>query len=321
MPSFLRNSCGRDRRAAKCRTRRGGDSFRAAATGYDSNHAIDPRRRGHTPIGRRGVRRVTRPSTEWNASSYHQVSAPQTNWGNRVLARLSLVGRERVIDVGCGSGRLTAALLERLPEGYVVALDRSWNMLQEARGHLRATYGPRVSFVQASLPALPVAGKVDVIFSTATFHWVAEHPALFANAYAALRPGGRLHAQCGGGPNLHEAHALAEQVMARDPFAPHFAGWPGPWNFASAEITAARLAAVGFVDVETNLEPEPTPFASEADYRAFVTTVIYHPHLDRLPQQLQAPFLDEVVALSARQATPFMLDYWRLNMTARRGAG
>ncbi len=257
-------------------------------------------------------------ATEWDAASYHRVSAPQTTWGSRVLARLSLTGRERAIDAGCGSGRLTAVLLERLPEGHVVSLDRSRNMLQEARAHLRPSYGPRVSFVQAALPFLPVAGRADVIFSTATFHWVADHPALFANVHHALRPGGRLHAQCGGGPNLHEAHRLAELVMARPAFTPYFAGWPGPWNFASAEDTAARLTAAGFVDVETGLESAPTTFESERDYRAFVTTVIFHPHLDRLPEGLRAAFVDEVAALAARQSPPFLLDYWRLNMVARR---
>ncbi len=235
-----------------------------------------------------------------------------------MLERLTLTGRELALDVGCGSGRLTAALLDRLPDGHVVALDRSRNMLHEARAHLRPLYGSRVSFLQGALPALPLAARADVVFSTATFHWVADHVALFGNIHAALRPGGRLHAQCGGGPNLHHAHALAEQVMAEARFASYFAGWPGPWNFASADETAARLRGAGFVDVVTSLEPAPTTFDSEAEYRAFVTTVIYHPHLGRLPQALHTGFLDAVISLAARQSTPFLLDYWRLNMTARR---
>ncbi|HUU33285.1 MAG TPA: class I SAM-dependent methyltransferase, partial [Vicinamibacterales bacterium] len=101
---------------------------------------------------------MTRPNTEWDAASYHQVSAPQTSWGHRVLSRLPLDGGERAIDAGCGSGRLTAALVERLPRGHVVALDRSWNMLQVARTNLRPAFGRRVSFVHAELPALPIAG-------------------------------------------------------------------------------------------------------------------------------------------------------------------
>ncbi len=255
---------------------------------------------------------------EWNATSYHQVSAPQTSWGHRVLGRLTLAGDERVIDAGCGSGRLTAALAERLPRGHVVALDRSWNMLIVARTNLRPVFGPRVSFVQASLPDLPVAGWADVVFSTATFHWIADHPALFVSLHRALASGGRLHAQCGGGPNLATAHALAEQVMREAPFAPYFADWTSVWQFASAETTARRLAEAGFVDIDAHLEEAPTTLASADDYRAFVTTVIYHPHLAALPDALHAPFIDAVAARAAATAPPFTLDYWRLNMTARR---
>jgi trans-aconitate methyltransferase len=257
-------------------------------------------------------------SREWNATSYHKVSGPQTSWGQKVLARLPLRGDERVIDAGCGSGRLTADLLDRLPRGEVVAIDRSWNMLQTARANLRTAYGSRVHFVQVSLPGLPFSEVADVVFSTATFHWITDHAALFANIFAGLRHGGRLHAQCGGGPNLAEAHALAEQVMADRPFASYFAGWESVWQFASDVETRDRLAAVGFVDVRANLEPAPASFASEGDYREFVTTVIYHPHLARLPDPLKPGFIDEVTRLASQQVQPFTLDYWRLNMEATR---
>jgi trans-aconitate methyltransferase len=255
---------------------------------------------------------------EWNATSYHQVSTPQTSWGAKVLARLALRGDERVVDAGCGSGRLTAALTERLPHGHVVALDRSWNMLQVARTNLRPAFGRRVSFVQASLPHLPMAAAVDVVFSTATFHWIDDHATLFASIFAALAPGGRLHAQCGGGPNLAAAHALAEQVMRRPAFAPHFDGWTGVWQFASAEDTAARLLAAGFTAIDAWLEEAPTTLATADDYKAFVTTVIYHPHLARLPQTLHAAFIDEVTALASATTPAFNLDYWRLNIAATR---
>jgi trans-aconitate 2-methyltransferase len=255
---------------------------------------------------------------EWDATSYHKVSGPQTGWGQMVLARLDLAGDERAIDAGCGSGRLTAELAERLPHGQVVALDRSWNMLQTARANLRPAYGSRVRFVQVSLPALPFEECADVVFSTATFHWVPDHPALFSNIFTALRPGGRLHAQCGGGPNLASAHALAEEVMAEEPFAPFFRGWPGVWQFASDGETHTRLVEAGFVDVVTSLEAAPTSFATEADYREFVTTVIYHPHLARLPEDRRPRFIDEVTRRAAEQPEPFTLDYWRLNMQATR---
>ena len=257
--------------------------------------------------------------TEWNATSYHKVSAPQTSWGQKVLNRLQVNGDERAIDAGCGSGRLTGELMERLPKGRLVAIDRSWNMLMTARANLRPELGPRVSVAQVSLPDLPFAGWADLVFSTATFHWIKDHPALFAGIFTTLRSGGKLHAQCGGGPNLHRAHELAEQVMHSPAFAQYFADWPGPWEFAGAEITADRLNTAGFIDIDTSLEEAPTTLATEADYREFVTTVIYHPHLERLPDAaLRHAFIDRVTALAAEEPVPFTLDYWRLNMSARR---
>jgi trans-aconitate methyltransferase len=257
--------------------------------------------------------------TEWNATSYHKVSAPQTSWGQKVLNRLRVNGDERAIDAGCGSGRLTGELMERLPRGRLIAIDRSWNMLLTARANLRPVLGSRVSFVQVSLPDLPFAGWADLVFSTATFHWVKDHQALFGAIFTTLRRGGRLHAQCGGGPNLHRAHELAERVMHAPPFARYFADWPGPWEFADAEVTATRLARAGFTEIDTNLEEAPTTLATEADYREFVTTVIYHPHLDRLPDaQLKQTFIDRVTELAAAEPVPFTLDYWRLNLSAKK---
>jgi trans-aconitate 2-methyltransferase len=258
-------------------------------------------------------------SKEWNAESYHKVAAPQTAWGQRVLARLEVIGDERVIDAGCGTGRLTGELMSRLPHGRLVAIDRSWNMLLTARANLRPDFGSRISYVRVELPDLPFAGWADLVFSTATFHWVRDHAALFANIFAALRPRGRLFAQCGGGPNLARAHALAESVMQREPFARYFENWPGVWEFATPEQTVSRLHAAGFVDVIAALEEAPTTLADEANYREFVTTVIYNPHLARIPDdELRARFIDEITALAAREPTPFTLDYWRLNMEARR---
>jgi trans-aconitate 2-methyltransferase len=259
---------------------------------------------------------------EWNATAYHKVSGPQTSWGQKVLERLTVRGNECVLDAGCGSGRLTGELMERIPRGRLVALDRSWNMLITARANLRASFGSRVTFVQVALPDMPFHESFDLVFSTATFHWVRDHAALFRSVYRALKPGGRLMAQCGGGPNLAHARQHAERLMHRAPFAPYYASWTGLWEYASPEVTFARLAEAGFQDVQTSLEPATTGFSSPTDYREFVSNVIFHPHLAMLPtDELKQAFLDEVTDSASRDDPPFTLDYWRLNLQGTRTRG
>ena len=254
---------------------------------------------------------------DWNAAEYHRVSDPQVAWGRVVLERLELRGDERVIDAGCGTGRLTKELAARVPRGAVVGLDASRQMLEQARAHLASAPTP-VRLVEASLPAVPIAGWADVVFSTATFHWVPDHPALFANLFRALRPGGVLHAQCGGAGNLARARQPAEELMRRPPFAPWFVNWQRAWEFAGAEETAARLKAAGFSEVQTSLEPAPVTFTDEQSYRAFVATVVFRLHLAALPEALRPAFLDEIVNRLGPPSERFTLDYVRLNLRGRR---
>src|SRR5882672_11054494 len=109
-------------------------------------------------------------SREWNAAEYHRLSAPQFQWGQRVLNDLRLRGDECVLDAGCGTGKLTRLLLQNLPHGRVVGLDLSHNMVMHAQSDLRAEFGDRAQFVTADLLALPFRGAFDGIFSTASFH-------------------------------------------------------------------------------------------------------------------------------------------------------
>jgi trans-aconitate 2-methyltransferase len=244
---------------------------------------------------------------DWNAASYDRVADPQTRWGAEVLERLPLTGDEAVLDAGCGTGRVTELLAERLPRGRVVALDRSAAMLDEAKRRL-ARFGNRVAYVEADLERrLPLDGPVDAILSTATFHWVLDHDALFANLAAVLRPGGRLVAQCGGDANIARFLAVARSV---DPT------FSKRHNFQTAEATRERLEREGFESIETWLSEAPTRFEPGAPFEAFLETVCLRPNIDRLPADERDAF---VKAVAARMPEP-VLDYVRLNIVARRAA-
>ncbi|MCC6792576.1 MAG: methyltransferase domain-containing protein [Thermomicrobiales bacterium] len=261
-------------------------------------------------------------ATEWNATVYHRVSDPHQTWGARVLERLHARGDETAIDCGCGTGRLTAELLERLPAGRAIAIDRSLNMLNAAREFLTPRFGDRVTFRQADLQTFDLeelGEQVDLIFSTATFHWILDHPRLFANLFGILKPGGWLVAQCGGGPNLARLLERAHALQAESAYAPFFAGWPGPWEFSDDITAAERLRAAGFDEVATDLEYMPAVMSDAAAYREFLTNVIFGSHLARVPDPvLRERYVDRLTDLAAADETPFELDYWRLNLRARR---
>jgi trans-aconitate 2-methyltransferase len=243
---------------------------------------------------------------EWDAKTYDEVSDPQFEWGMEVLERLELRGDETVVDAGCGSGRVTEQLLERLPEGRVIAVDGSEAMVEQAKERL----GDRADYLVSDLVEVHLPEPVDMVFSTATFHWIPDHDRLFRQMRRLLRPGGRLVAQCGGQGNVAR-HTEAIAAVAADPkYGQHLSQAKGLWNFASPQETEPRLDAAGFTGVRCWLQPKPVQPARPLE---FVSTVTLGPVLDQLPEEKRRPFAEAVLA---EHEEPFALDYVRLNIEA-----
>jgi trans-aconitate 2-methyltransferase len=252
--------------------------------------------------------------TAWDAKAYHVVSNPQFEWGKKVLERLELAGHETVVDVGCGTGRLTALLCDRLPRGRVIAIDRDPGMIEEAKKHL----GGRAETMVLSALDLPALGA-DAIFSTATFHWITDHDRLFERLYGALAPSGRLVAQCGGGRNLHRVLTRLSAILREPELASYFRNAVEPWYYATPDETASRMTRVGFIDVATSIRAAPTPFASRDEYRTFIDRVVVGQRLAPLTDSaLRTSVIDRIVELAAADDPPFVLDYERLDMFGRR---
>ena len=204
-----------------------------------------------------------------------------------------------------GRGRVTEQLADRLPHGRVVALDGSASMVEAARGRL-ARFGDRIEYVVADLGApLPIDGEVDAVLSTATFHWVPDHDALFANLAAVMAPGARLVAQCGGFGNI----ASIQRVLATIGD-----GWLGAVHFETPEATARRLEAAGFDAIECWLTDEPTRFEPGEPFETYLRTVVLGAHLERLPPNEHDAFVRAVAEGVGEPA----IDYVRLNIMARR---
>lgn len=242
---------------------------------------------------------------EWDAKTYDSLPLPHLGWGRRTLGRLPLRGDERVLDAGCGTGRDTEGLLERLPAGSVVALDGSARMLEQLRERLAGRL-ERVEAVRADLTRpLPFEGEVDAVFSVAAFHWIDDHAALFASLASRMRPGARLVAECGGRGNIAGVREAVAAVRGTT-----LAGW----EFAGPPETGQRLAAAGFTGVEVTLRPDPARLEPGAQLESFLATVVLGAELDAMPADEHEPF---VKAVADALPEP-VIDYVRLEISAVR---
>jgi trans-aconitate 2-methyltransferase len=221
-------------------------------------------------------------SASWDAQTYEQVASPQQAWAREIIARGGFRPGELVLDAGCGGGGVTQQLLAT--GARVIAVDADAAMVAKAR----ETLPPEVPVLQQDLTELSVDEPVDAVFSCAVFHWILDHDRLFERLHGALKPGGRLVAQCGGHGNIAK---VIEAIGER----------PGRWLYATAEETEERLTRAGFTDVRTWLEPKPTHVP---DMETYIATVMLHGQ----------PDAHEIARRAAAKLDH--LDYVRLNMEA-----
>ena len=218
----------------------------------------------------------------WNADTYEKVASPQAAWAEEIIARAGITNGDAVLDAGCGGGGVTKKLLELTP--HVIAVDADPNMVEKARASLPDS----VPVYHQDLLELSVDEPVDVVFSCAVFHWITDHDRLFERLHAALKPGGRLVAQCGGYGNIQN---VLDVVGER----------PGRWLYAKPDETEERLLAAGFSEARAWLQPKPTV---PEDMTTFLETVILHED-------------DSARANAERVAAQIdHIDYVRLNMEA-----
>jgi len=234
------------------------------------------------------------PRYTWNPADYHRSSAAQQQWAKELIAKLGLAGDERVADIGCGDGKVTAGIARSVPEGSVTGVDSSPDMIRFARDHFPGSRYPNLSFVQADARALPFREAFDIVFSAAALHWIPDHRPVLAGIAASLREGGKLLVQMGGRGNAEQILAAGDTVQGRPEWAEYFRGFSFAFGFFGSGEYRRWLTGSGFAPVRVELIPRDMTFSSRQDLASWIRTT-WLPRQERLPAALRPEYIEAVM--------------------------
>jgi len=228
---------------------------------------------------------------EFDGRKYEKASAHQKEWGTKLIAELHLQGTERILDLGCGDGALSAHIADLVPNGEVVGIDASRGMIEAAQSKVRKN----LRFLLMDIRELNYVEQFDVVFSNATLHWIKDHKPLLRNVGRALRRGGRLRFNFAGQGNCSSFFSVMREAMSAEEFAVHFAGFDWPWYMPSVEEYSALMDASGTEKGRVWGENADRYFADTEEMIKWVDQPSLVPFLAHVPNGARPRFREYVI--------------------------
>jgi len=226
----------------------------------------------------------------WNPDQYGKFAREREQPFYDLLAMVRPAADMRVVDLGCGTGKLTRELHDQLKARETVGIDRSKRMLAKAGDN---GLPPGLRFQVGDIESFPSgASNYDLVFSNAALHWVEDHQALFARLAAALAPHGQLAVQM---PAMHDeiSHLVAAEVFETEPYRSASGGWQKPQPVLSPGAYASLMFRVGFGDPLVRLIVYPHVLPGPEDVVEWVKGTLLAEYSRHLPPQVFEQFLTE----------------------------
>jgi trans-aconitate methyltransferase len=186
----------------------------------------------------------------FSGSDYHNYSEHQYNVGMYLLSRVSVHPEDRILDIGCGDGRLTLEIAEKEKDVSVTGIDASPSMIETARKLLREHPGYTIKYITSNLMEFSDRVGFDLVFSSSTLHWIRPLEKAYRKIFELLKPGGRLAAQQSGCGFAKEFGSCALQVAKDMGYASYFKGWESPLAKPTAEELFTVVESAGFSEIE-----------------------------------------------------------------------
>jgi trans-aconitate 2-methyltransferase len=233
------------------------------------------------------------PAATWNAADYAANSVVQQAWARELITKLNLRGDERVLDVGCGDGKVTAEIARALPCGSVMGVDASAEMIAFARKTFPSSEISNLKFQITDARQISFGKKFDCIFSNAALHWVDDHEKILRGAAACLRPGGRLVVSCGGKGNAHDVFLALRPEIRLKRWREFFRKMPTPYFFYAPDDYEKWLPKFGFKIQNVQLAPKDATYDGAEGFATWLRTT-WIPYIQRVPENLREEFIKAV---------------------------
>ncbi len=231
---------------------------------------------------------------KWNPDDYAKHSDAQLKWARGLRQLLNLKGDEAILDVGCGDGKITADFAIAVPNGRVLGVDSSPEMIAYAQKTYPVSQHPGLSFDVQDARRLEIGNNFDLCFSNAALHWVDDHPAFLTRASQALKTGGRLIISCGGEGNAADILSVFADVTTQPQWQSFFTAFKNPYFFHGPGTYRPWLQACGFEIQRLELVPKDMTHLGQAGLEAWIRTT-WMPFTENVPQAQREDFISAIV--------------------------
>jgi trans-aconitate 2-methyltransferase len=251
----------------------------------------------------------------WNPEQYERFRAEREQPFHDLVALITRRPAGRVVDLGCGTGLLTAALHHELHAGETLGVDSSDAMLERAR----ALGVSGVRFVRGDITEWEPDAPADVVFSNAALQWLPDHPALFKRLTGMLAPGGELAVQVPANFD-HVSHALAAQVAGEEPYASAMGHYVRTFAVLAPEAYATLLHELGFATQTVRLQVYGHVLESVDSVVEWVRGTLLTDYASRLPDALYTQFVEryrERLHASLGDQRPYFYPFKRILLWGR----
>jgi trans-aconitate 2-methyltransferase len=232
--------------------------------------------------------------TEWDATEYARRSGLQQTMAEEVLALLDLEGSERVLDIGCGDGKITAEIAARVPRGSVVGVDASQDMISFASSHFGPTVRPNLRFEVADARFLPFKNEFNLVVSFNALHWVPEQDAALGSIRSAMLSDGRVLLRLVPAGERKSLENVIEETRRSSRWSAHFQGFHDPYLHLTPEQYAAAAVRNGLRVLRIHTEAKAWDFKSREAFFAF-SAVGFVEWTRRLPEAERPTFINDVL--------------------------